>query len=272
MTLDELIAAADPARERHVAGGNAADAQELIKQLAADSRSASAGPRRQRRAAEAEPRSPRRAGRRGDIAIPVIGVMVAVLVTGFALLGHERRGRLRPPAPQSTKTHFPAGVVALGPDTTVDRALINELSVLREPQTAAARRFNASPTGGARLAQQLPLVTALTRVIPLAHREITSTSSSRSAAKSRSPAVARSRGVAVSACSSAPVLKASANAAQPQRAFAVHSAHKPSPTPCLDDQTGSTSSSCPTASQPSDGRSQPPSEAPLLTDPCATAR
>lgn len=146
MNLDDLINAADPAREREFTGGSVGDARRLIDQLATNAMPATHGRRRWRPGLRPRPRSTRWrrfAARAAGIAVPVCGVVVAVLIAGFALLGHDNQRTHSSAARHraaSNHDHARLGrTVALGPDARIDRALINELGVLREPQTAAAR-------------------------------------------------------------------------------------------------------------------------------------
>lgn len=180
MNLDDLINAADPAREREFTGGSVDDARRLIDQLAANAMPATHGRLRWRwrlRPGSRRTRWRPFAARAAGIVVPVCGIVVAVLIVGLAgLLRHDNHRIHSSTAPnQAASHHNPARLprtVALGPDVRIDRALINELGVLREPQTAAARTFNTSPKLGPRIAQHLPFVAGLTRAIQLPHRVI----------------------------------------------------------------------------------------------------
>jgi hypothetical protein len=159
MTIDDLITAADPARGRAWTGGTREDARRLIEQSGADQLPVTASGRT----------SPHQGSRRpARVLIPAGGIVVAVLIAVLAAtVSHTGH---RPVTPSASR--LPPKVVALGPSTAVDRALIGELGILRQPQTAAARRFNTSPKLGLRLAQFAPFIPSLTRAIQLPHRVI----------------------------------------------------------------------------------------------------
>lgn len=165
MTLDDLISGADPAAGRTFRGGTVEQARRLMDQLEADPQLVAGGPRAGR------PRGPRRIA---SILVPACAILVAGLVIALAgLVGHRGRTH-RPAAPATSRPSSPRvpRSVALGPDVALDRALLGEFGILRQPQTAAARAFNTAPKLGVRLAQRVPFVPSLTRAIALPHRVI----------------------------------------------------------------------------------------------------
>lgn len=89
-------------------------------------------------------------------AVPV----VAILVLAVVLLGHARR---------STKHGVASGPTQAAIASSSTRALIAELGILRQPQTAAARVFNSSPIVARPPAMRPPhrLIPSLTRVVTL---------------------------------------------------------------------------------------------------------
>ena len=181
MNLDDLIGAADPARERKFTGGGVDDARRLLDELTKNGGSAHPGApplRSDARARSRRAHSRLLAARATSIIGPVcaIAIPVAVVVGLVVFLRHDSK-----PAHPSTGTdraaqhRSPADVlhvVAVGPDVRIERALINELGILRKPQNAAARRFNTDPKLGARLAQHIPFVAGLTRAVQLPDRVI----------------------------------------------------------------------------------------------------
>lgn len=165
MTLDDLIREADPAAGRTFTSGSVEQARRLVDQLEADP---------QLRAGGTGTRWSRGPWRFASVLVPVCAIVVTVAVIAFAgLVGHSGRAD-RPAAPATSPPHssrLPHSV-GLGPSATLDRGLIGELGILRQPQTAAARAFNTGPKLGVRLAQNEPFIPSLTRAIKLPHRVI----------------------------------------------------------------------------------------------------
>lgn len=178
MNLDDLISAADPAHEREFIGGGVDDAKRLIERLTRVPEPPEARPWRwEGRTPFGSPHSRSFAARATSLIGLLCAIAIAVVVVGLAgLLRHDSQPTRPSTAPhRAARAHNPVRLlrtVALGPDVRIERALINELGVLREPQNAAARRFNTSPKLGPRIAQHVPFVAGLTRAIQLPHRVI----------------------------------------------------------------------------------------------------
>ena len=167
MTLDDLIGAADPACDRPVTGGTADDARRLIDLVAATTE-----PGAEQRDGDSRSRRPRLPRPVAGVLVPACGVLVAVIVAGLVLLGHNSghtpASSLTRPARShgETRQHLPHRI-ALGPNVALDHRLIGEFGVFRQPQTAAARAFNGSFRISGPIAKIVPTVKRLTRAIAL---------------------------------------------------------------------------------------------------------